>query len=155
MNELNKIRIARLNKITKANKAKDLAVKKANETARTDCIKRIKESWIPRIKELGEVYHAYYEAFPDAESITIPVGDKGRFEKHWLERDWGFAISTGDTDYYTLLPDGRFIRHCHYTCSDNYIPQNFVDMSLGMATAFLDGFERWEKELYRRIDARI
>ena len=154
MNELNKIRIARLNKITKANKAKELSVKKANETARTDCIKRIKEYWIPRIKELDEVARAYYEAFPAAESITVPVGDKGRFEYDCLERTDGFAVFTGD-NYYTILQDGRFIRHCHYVCSDDYISQTLEDMSLGMATAFLDGFERWEKELYRRIDSSI
>ena len=155
MNELNRIRIARLNEITKANKAKEVAIKTANETARKDCIKRLKEYWIPRMAEIGEVSRAYAEAFPDTERITIPLGGKERFEQHWLDRTRGFAVYDGENYYYTLLQDGRFVKHCHYACSEKNIPLTFENMWLGLATQFLDGFERWEQELYRRIDSSI
>jgi hypothetical protein len=61
-------------------------------------------------------------------------------------------VSTSDTStyYYTVTKDGELWKNCSY---GKKFPMQLDDMPYWLAVQFVDGFEKWETALYRKVDA--
>lgn len=154
--ELNKIRLDRLNKIADA---KDIAKKEtatANEETRVACVKRIKEYCIPKYAELRALEHALERATDTKSRLVVQVADGNSFLYypgwHGDADKVGFAVSTGGTStyYYTVTKEGELWKNCSY---GKKFPMQLDDMPYWLAAQFVDGFDKWETELYRKVDA--
>lgn len=152
--ELNQIRLDRLNKIAAA---KDTAKKEtaaANEETRIACVKRIKEYCIPKFAELLALEHALERATDTKSRLTVQVADGNSFLYYpgWHGGRVGFAVSKEDssTYYYTVTEDGELWKNCSYY---KQFPMQLDDMPYWLAVQFVDGFDKWETELYRKVDA--
>lgn len=156
MNEINQIRLDRLNKIASANDKAKKDIADANETTRLACIKRIREYCVPKYAELLELENAYCRASGDKDSIKVSFGKDNTFLYypgwHSGANKVGFAVSTSDTStyYYTVTKDGELWKNCSY---GKKFLMNLDEMPYWMAVKFVDGFDKWEQELLRRIDS--
>lgn len=156
MNEVNQIRLDRLNKIATANEKAKKDIADANEATRLACIKRIREYCVPKYAELLELENAYCRASGVKDSIKVSVGDNNTFLYypgwHSGANKVGFAVSTSDTStyYYTVTKDGELWKNCSY---GKKFLMNLDEMPYWMAVKFVDGFDKWEQELLRRIDS--
>jgi len=152
--DLNKIRLDRLNKIANA---KDIAKKEtalANEETRVACIKRIKEYCIPKYAELLALEHALERATDTKSRLEVQVADGNSFLYYpgWHGGKIGFAVCKSNTStyYYTVTEDGELWENCSY---HKQFPMQMDDMPYWLAVQFVDGFDKWETELYRKVDA--
>lgn len=152
--ELNQIRLDRLNKIAAA---KDTAKKEtaaANEETRVSYVKRIKEYCIPKYAELLALEHALERATDIKNRLVVQVADGNNFMYYrgWHGGKVGFAVSTSNTStyYYTVTKDGELWKNCSY---GKQFPMQLDDMPYWLAVQFVDGFDKWETELYRKVDA--
>lgn len=156
MNEINQIRLDRLNKIALANDKAKKDIADANEATRLACIKRIREYCVPKYAELLELENAYCRASGVKDSIKVSVGKDNTFLYypgwHSGANKVGFAVSTSDTStyYYTVTKDGELWKNCSY---GKKFLMNLDEMPYWMAVKFVDGFDKWEQELLRRIDS--
>jgi len=151
---LNQIRLDRLNKIAAAKETAKKETAAANEETRVACVKRIKEYCIPKYAELLALEHALERATDTKSRLEVKVADGNSFLYYpgWHGGNSGFAVSKSDTStyYYTVTKDGELWKNC---CFDKQYPMQLDEMPYWLAIQFVDGFDKWETELYRKVDA--
>lgn len=163
MEQLNKIRLDRLNKIADAKETAKKETATANEEARVECIKRIKEYCIPKFAELLALKRALARATDTEIRLSVQVADGNEFLYYtgWHGGKSGFAVSKSDTStyyytvttstyYYTVTEDGELWKNCSY---HKQFPMRIDEMPYWLAVQFVDGFDKWETALYRKVDA--
>ena len=156
MEQLNKIRLDRLNKIADAKETAKKETASANEEARVECIKRIKEYCIPKFAELLALKRALARATDTDSRLSVQFADGNEFLYYpgWHGGKAGFAVSESDTStyYYTVTEDGELWKNCSY---HKQFPMRIDDMPYWLAVQFVDGFDKWETALYRKVDAVV
>jgi hypothetical protein len=154
MEQLNQIRLDRLNKIAAAKDTAKKETEAANEETRVACVKRIKEYCIPKFAELLALEHALERATDTKSRLAVQVADGHDFLFYagWHGGKVGFAVSKSDTStyYYTVTKDGELWKNCSY---GKKFPMQLDDMPYWLAVQFVDGFDKWETALYRKVDA--
>ena len=151
---LNKIRLDRLNKIAAAKDTAKKETEAANEETRVACVKRIKEYCIPKFAELLALERALERATDTECRLVVQVANDNNFMYYpaWHGGKAGFAVSVSNTStyYYTVTKDGELWKNCSY---GKQFPMQLDDMPYWLAVQFADGFDKWETELYRKVDA--
>ena len=156
MEQLNKIRLDRLNKIADAKETAKKETESANEEVRVECIKCIKEYCIPKFAELLALKRALARATDTESRLSVQVADGNEFLYYpgWHGGKSGFAVYESDTStyYYTVTEDGELWKNCSY---HKQFPMRIDDMPYWLAVQFVDGFVKWETALYRKVDAVV